>query len=82
MSEGNILRETITLVKSNPLLWSREAAFLALVRSAEAAALFASPDCGVAALRAWELYRPFSRQYHTSTPVAAGHSNGANFCQH
>ena len=82
MSEGNILRETITLDKCDYLLWPREPALLALVGAAEAAAFLAAPDGCLSALRAWEFYRAFAGQYHASAPVAAGHSNGANFCQH
>src|SRR6267378_6235736 len=78
MSEGNILRETITLAKSDYLLWPREAAFLAFVGAAEAAAFLAAPDGCLSALWARELYRTFAWEYHASAPVAGWHSNGAN----
>src|SRR5712664_493935 len=82
MSEGNILRETMTFAKSARLLGSREPALLTLVGTAEAAAFLAAPNGCFAALWAWELYRAFAWQYHASAPVTGGHSNSANFCQH
>ena len=60
MSEGNILRETITFAKSVYPLGSGEAAFLALVGAAEATAFLAAPDDCLAALWAGELYRAFA----------------------
>jgi len=60
----------MTFAKSGFLLWSREAAFLALVGAAEAAAFLAAPDGCLSALWAWELYRAFPWEYHASAPVA------------
>src|SRR2546425_7807311 len=82
MSEGNILRETMTFAKNDQLLGSREAAFLAFVGTTKAAAFLAAPDGCIAALWAWEFYCAFAWQYHASAPVARGHSNRANFSQH
>src|SRR6266487_3162949 len=82
MSEGNILRETMTFANSGRLLGSREAAFLALVRTTETATLLATPDSCLPTLGTGEFYCSFARQYHASAPVAGGHSNSANFRQH
>ena len=70
----------MTFAKSVRLLGSREAALLTLVGTAEAAAFLAPPDGSVPTLWARKLYSPFAGQYHSSAPVAAGHSNGANLC--
>src|SRR6266567_4231115 len=77
-SEGNILIVTRTWV--NFVLGSSEAALWTLVRTAKAAAFFASPYRHFAALWARKMNRSLAGQYHASAPVAGGHPDSADFC--